>query len=268
MSNQVSESLSGLKTEIENIFKDKPDVVKNLIKKIEKAEALHTYINYQKDQENHYKKGFILQSNFSIKKFLDNIFIKEMFDTILEELDNLLQNADENLTEIAKQFKSEVETHKKIYQSDIENLELPKIDLKSSLKMLSWIPGSDRVFFYSMTDLRAIITKMLEELLKTYDKVSFNIQLPPPSTKEEQEAEKDQLKNYAEMIFKNCIEKGVDPSNVNLTINGQHVDPNVMFKNEMAQWPEQSAQNLKKELEKAKAIEAPHIEHARRSSKP
>lgn len=256
------QEFDNLKETIESKAFFAADIKEKLLGKIEYAEHLYSYWEKQTEdsRKDPFKKGFILQSNFPIKKFMEDIWIQEMCDAILQELETLLQAEPDN--EDCKTFKTDMENYKKLFKTTIENVRLPQIDLKSTLNMFNWIPGSDRVLFYSEVDLSAIVNRMLEELLKIHDKVKFNIQLPPPSTKEEQDSVDNQIKRYAEMIFKNCVEKGLDPKHVTLTINGRNINPEVMFANEFAEWTRASTDKFKEKLAEAKKIEEPFIQHS------
>jgi len=229
----------------------------SLIDKIENAEELYAYWKHQEDNQGRHRQGFTLRCNFPAKAFLEKIWIEDLFNALLAELEELLaqQELEDDRREQILQFKDNLTGLKQICVNDIQQMKEPHVTAKMLLPQLTI--NDDTILFYDQNDLSAIIGSLIDKFSEQISGgLKFELQLPP--NRNEKLSNEDNMKNYAEIIYSKAAQCGLSPEKITVYVNGRKIDPASMFKESMEKWKQESSNVLEERVNKAIKDEEPY----------
>ena len=245
-----------IKNDVNIIFENHPKH-DSLIDKIENGQQLYDYWKHQETHQNRHRQGFTLRCNFPAKAFLEKIWIDDLFNTLLSELEELLaqQDLEEEKREQILQFKENIMGLKQICVNDIQKMKEPHVTAKMLLPQLTI--NEDTILFYDQHDLGAIVGSLIDKFSEQISSgLKFKLQLPPNHN--EKLSDEDNMKNYAEIIFNKGAQCGLSPEKLTVYVNGKQIDPTLMFKDSMERWKKEAANVFEERINKAIKEEEPY----------
>jgi hypothetical protein len=245
-----------IKKDVEDVFENHPKR-QVLIEKVKNAQGLFEYWKRQEEKQIR-NEGFKLRCNFPAKAFLEKIWIEDLYNLLLAELEELLaqQDLEEERRQKIMLFKENLTGIKQVFVDGIQKMKEPTVTAKMLFPQLTI--NDDTILFYDQNDLSAIIGALIDKFSeRTSNGLIFELQLPP--NRNEKLSDEDNIRNYAEIIFNKAAQCGISPDKLTVYVNGRQIDPASMFKDSIERWKKESSNVFEERFNKAIKEESPYF---------